>query len=75
MTDQLWTDYLDRYESVQEEIHQIRKFDESTTISTISLGRVNMSREDAMKAQGQFVLTDQSTTIVTLLNDQISKYI
>ena len=60
-------DYLDRYESVQAETHQVRQFDESSVVCITYLGKVNMSREDVPKAQEQFLLTDQSTTIGTLL--------
>ena len=61
MTEQLQIDYLDRYEDVQAEIHQVSQSGESSAACTIYLGKVEMSREDALKAQHQFSLTDQST--------------
>ena len=44
MTEQLPTNYLDMYEGVQAEIHQVGQFDESSAISTTYFGKVNISR-------------------------------
>ena len=44
MTEQLQTDYLDRYEGVQTETHHASQFDGSSAVSTTYLGNVNMSR-------------------------------
>ena len=51
----------------QAEIHHVSQlFDNSSAISTTYLGRIEISREDAFKAQEQFSLTDQSITVGTL---------
>ena len=73
MTKQLQEDYLDRYEGVQAEIHQVSQFDESITVSTTYLGKVEISREDALKVQEQFSHTDQSKTMGTSLYGTDSK--
>ena len=54
------------YESVQAYIHQVGQFDESIAVGTTYLGKVEMQREDSLKAQEQFSLADQSTTMATL---------
>ena len=62
------TDYLVRYEGVKAVVHQVDQFDESSALSTIYLGKVNMIKEDNLKAQKEFLLTDNSTTLGKLLN-------
>ena len=42
MTEQLQTDYLDRNEGVQTEIHKVSQFNESSITST-NTGRISMS--------------------------------
>ena len=48
--------------------HQVSQFDESSVVITTFIGKVNMTREDVMKAQEQFSLTDQPIIIATLLD-------
>ena len=45
ITEQLQTDYLERYEGFQREIHQVRQFDESSAVNTKYLGSVNMKKK------------------------------
>ena len=40
MTKQVQVNYLDRYEGVQEEIHEMSQIDESRAVSTTYLGKV-----------------------------------
>ena len=54
--EQLQMDYLDKYKGVQAEIHQVSQFDVSSAVSIIYLGKVEMSREDVLKAKDQFHL-------------------
>ena len=56
MTEKSKTDYLDRYEGFQTEIHLLSHFDECSAVSTTHSSKVKMSREDALKAQGRFYL-------------------
>ena len=59
IAEQLKTGYLDKYESVQVEVHKVSQFDGLSAVSTPYLGKVNVARENAFKAQEQFSLTDQ----------------
>ena len=68
MTEQLQGDYLDKYEGVQAEMHQVGQYDESSALNITYVGKVEMSREDALKALEQLSLTYQSTMIGTLLD-------
>ena len=68
VTEQLPTDYLDRYEGVQTQIHQLCQSDESSALSTTHLGRTEMSPRDAIIPQEQFSIIDRSTTVGTLLD-------
>ena len=63
MTVQLQADYLDIYEGVQSQIHQVKEFDDSCVVSTTYLGRNNRSRKDAREVQVQFSITDQCITV------------
>ena len=56
MTEDLQADYLDIYEGIQEEIHLVSQFDESSDVSTTCLGNVNMTREDFLGEQRNFHL-------------------
>ena len=49
MTKKLQTDYIDMYESVQEEMHRVSDFDETSSASTAYLGKVNMTRDESFK--------------------------
>ena len=68
MTEQLQTDYLDRYGGVQAERHQVSQFEESSAVTTAKLSKVYMSRKDTLRAQDNFLLTLQFTTIETFLD-------
>ena len=68
MTEQIQADYLDRHRGVQPQTHQISQSDDSGAISTTYLGRNGRSRGDDIKAQEQFSIIDQSTTVGTLLD-------
>ena len=61
-------DYLDIYEDVQAQIHQISQFDDSNTVSTTYLGRTEKLTGDTIKVQEQFSITDQSITVGILLD-------
>ena len=39
MTEELQADYLDRYEGVQAQIHQVGQFDAYSAVSTTYLGK------------------------------------
>ena len=50
------------------QIHQITQFDYSSAVSTTYLGKTDRTRKDVTKAQEQFSIADQSTTVGTLLD-------
>ena len=50
-------------------IHQVSKSDYSSAVRTTYLGRVEQSRRNALKAQEQISITDQSITVGTLLDE------
>ena len=54
MAEQLRKDYLDKYQGVQGEMHQVSQSDKSSAVGTTYLDKINMTREDAMKIQEQF---------------------
>ena len=68
MTEELQTDYLDRYEGVQAWIHQVSQFDDSSVVHTTYLGKSGRTRKGVIRAQEQFSITGQSTTVGTLLD-------
>ena len=50
MTEQVQTDYYDRLEGIQGQMHQLSQFDESSVVDTAYFGRTERSRRDALKA-------------------------
>ena len=49
LTEQLQADYLDRYEGVQAQTHQVCQFDYSNVVSTTYVGRTERSRSRCHK--------------------------
>ena len=60
--------YLDRYDGVQAEISQVTSFDESTDLSTTYLGKTDMTREYAIKAEEKFPISGQGYTSGKLMD-------
>ena len=58
------------YEGVQAKMYQVNQIVETSSVRTTYLGKVNMNRDESSKAQMQFTITDQSTTVGTLLGGQ-----
>ena len=56
MIEQLQTYYLNRYKCVHAQIYQISQFDEPSTVSTSYLGKVDMTREEALSHKINFHL-------------------
>ena len=46
--------YMDVYEDVFAEVVTTNKFDENVNLGSTYLGKVNMQREDIMRAEGKF---------------------
>ena len=51
--------YFDKYDAIYTEISQATRFDESTDLSTIHLGKTDMTREQVIKAEEKFLISGQ----------------
>ena len=60
--------YLDRYDGIQAEISQVNSFDDSTDLSTTYLGKTDVTREQAIKAEERFPISGQGYTNGKLLD-------
>ena len=58
------TTYLDKYDGIQAEISQVTSFNTSTNLSTAYLGKTEMTREKAIKAEERFPLSCCVTQIL-----------
>ena len=66
--DRIRDTYLDKYDGVQAEISQVRRFGESTDLSTAYLGKTNVTREYVIKAEEKFPISRQGYTNGKLLD-------
>ena len=66
--DRIRNTYLDRYDGIQPEISQVNSFDESTDLSTTYLGKTDVTREQAIKAEERFPISGQGYTNGKLLD-------
>ena len=57
--DVLKAKYMDVYEHVFAEVVTTNKFDENVDLSTTYLGKVNMQRDDIMRAEERFPISEQ----------------
>ena len=57
--DILKEDYLDMYEGIQSEILNTTRFDENLYLSTTYLGKSDRSKEDIIKAEESFPISEQ----------------
>ena len=55
--------YFDRYESIQSEISQVTRFDESTDLSMTYLGRIGQMRKSVIRAEENFPISGQGYTV------------
>ena len=51
--------YMDMYDEVYAEVVATNRFDENVDLSTTYLGRNNMQREEKLKAEESFPITEQ----------------
>ena len=61
---------MDVYEDVFTEVVATNRFDENVDLSTTYLGKVNMKREDIMKAEENFPISEQGFVIGRVLNEE-----
>ena len=62
--------YMDVYEDVYEEVITTNRFDENVDLSTTYLGKIDMKREDIMKAEESFPISEQGYVIGKVLNGE-----
>ena len=62
--------YMDVYEEIYAEVVMMSKFDENVDLSTTYLGKIGVKREDVMKAEESFPISDQGFVIGKILNGE-----
>ena len=62
--------YMDVYEDVYAEVVTTNRFDENVDLSTTYLGKIDMKREDIMKAEERFPISEQGFVIGKVLNGE-----
>ena len=62
--------YLDVYEKVFAEVVTTNRFDGNIYLSTTYLGKIGMRREDIMKAEESFPISEQGFVIGRILNEE-----
>ena len=62
--------YMDVYEGIYADVVMMHKFDENVDLSTTHLGRIGMKREDVMKAEQSFPISEQGFVIGRILNGE-----
>ena len=60
--------YMDVYDDIYAEILTTNRFDENVDLSTTYLGRIDMKREEVMKAEESFPISEQGFVMGKLLN-------
>ena len=61
-------DYLDMYKGIQSEIVNTTRFDENSDLSTTYLGKSDRSKNDKIKAEESFPISEQGYTLGKLLD-------
>ena len=62
--------YMDVYDEVYAEVVTISRFDENVDLSITYLGRIDMKREEVMKAEESFHISEQGIVMGKLLNGE-----
>ena len=62
--------YMDVYDNIYAEVVTTSRFDENVDLSTTYLGRVNMKREEVMKAEESFFISEQGFVMGKLMNGE-----
>ena len=68
--DVLKAKYMDVYEDVFAEVVTTNRIDENVDLSTTYLGKIDMKREDIMKAEESFPISEQGFVIGKVLNGE-----
>ena len=64
----LCEEYLDVYEGIQSEIVNIKRFDENSDWSTTYLGKSDKTRNDKLKVEESFPISEHGYTLGKLLD-------
>ena len=67
--------YMDVYDDVYAEVVMSSRFDENVDLSTTYLGRIDMKREEVMKAEESFPISEQGFVMGKLMNVRNSNII
>ena len=62
--------YVDVYEEISEEVVTTNRYDENIDLSTTYLGKIGMRREDIMKAEESFAISEQGFVMGKILNGE-----
>ena len=62
--------YMDVYDEIYAEVVMTSRFDENLDLSTTYLGRIDMKREEVMKAEESFPISEQGFVMGRLLNGE-----
>ena len=62
--------YMDVYEDVFVEVVTTNRFDENVDLNTTYLGKVDMKREDIMKVEENFPISEQDFVLGKVLNGE-----
>ena len=61
-------EYLDMHKGIQSEVINTTGFDENSDLSTMYLGRIDITRSSKIKAEELFLISEQGYTIGKLLD-------
>ena len=62
--------YMDVYDDIYAEVVMTSRFDENVDLSMTYLGRINMKREEVMKAEESFPISEQGFVMGKLMNGE-----
>ena len=62
--------YMDVYDEIHAEVVTTNRLDENVDLSTTYLGRINMKRDEVMKAEESFPISEQGFVTGKLLNGE-----
>ena len=62
--------YMDVYDDIYAEVVTTSRFDENVDLSMTYLGRINMKRKEAMKAEEIFPISEQAFVMGKLMNGE-----
>ena len=66
--------YMDVYDDIYAEVVMTSRFDENVDLSMTYLGRIDMKREEVMKAEESFPISEQGFVMGKLMNGEECQY-